>query len=247
MSSVLCCLGLVQLSWSLTVDVVECMTSGFLMVNTCLFYCIKGEYLMPLVVCTLTWWIFDNDFPKALVKGPRVDPIVFGGKHYDDNSVYEMAFSLLFLFLLSISSSVASLGYAAGLIRPDGTLSRNRWLFIICGAVTFVSGYLGGPPVLVAPESITGILAGGRSGLSSLACGWLFALTLFFEPVMNKIPDVATAPILFVIGMLMFTNVSNINWTNIRESATAFVILFFVPFTYSTVTGVLMGYCVYIR
>lgn len=223
-----------------------CLSAGVLMINACLHYRLKGEYLMPMLACTLIWWIYDNDFPKAVMKAPRVDPIVFGGEDYRHNSMYEMAFSLLFLYLLSLSSSITSLGYTAGLIRKDGTLSRNRWLFILCGTVSLFSGYLGGPPVLVAPESITGILAGGRTGLAAVTCGWLFAITIFFEPIINRIPDVATAPIMFVIGMLMFTNVARINWTNIRESASTFVILFFVPFTYSTLTGVIMGYSMYI-
>lgn len=222
------------------------VSPGFLLINTFLVYGFKGSYFVPLVVCTVTWWIYDSDFPKVLLKAPTIDVFSFKNKDYQTNAIFEIGFSLLFLYLLSLTSTVASLGHAAGLIRQDGTLSRNRWLFILCGFMSILSGYLGGPPILVSPESISGIIAGGRTGISAITCGCLIACTLFFEPVINRIPPVATAPIMFVIGMLMFTNVSKINWTNIREAASAFVILFFVPFTYSTMTGVIFGYCVYI-
>jgi adenine/guanine/hypoxanthine permease len=228
------------------VGVVNIIITGFLLINAFLVYGLRGTYFVPLLICTLTWWIYDSDFPKDVFKVPTMNVFSFNTKDYERADVVEMGFSLLFLYLLSISSTVASLGHAAGLIRRDGTLSRNRWLFILCGFMSIVSGYLGGPPILVSPESISGILAGGRTGISAITCGCLIACTLFFEPVMNQIPAVATAPIMFVIGMLMFTNVSKIKWNNIRESASAFVILFFVPFTYSTLTGVIFGYCVYI-
>jgi hypothetical protein len=49
-----------------------------------------------------------------------------------------------------------------------------------------------------------------------------------------------------MIGALLFQNVNRIDWSNLKDSAPAFCVLFFIPFMYSVVEGVLMGYYVYI-
>jgi hypothetical protein len=49
-----------------------------------------------------------------------------------------------------------------------------------------------------------------------------------------------------MVGILLFQNVSRVDWKSIKDSAPAFVVLFFIPFTYSLIEGVLIGYGVYI-
>lgn len=44
----------------------------------------------------------------------------------------------------------------------------------------------------------------------------------------------------------MFQNVSRLDWTVLEDCAPAFITLIFIPFTYSLVTGVTMGFVVYI-
>jgi hypothetical protein len=46
--------------------------------------------------------------------------------------------------------------------------------------------------------------------------------------------------------MLLFQNVSRINWQEINTSVPAFIVLFFVPFTYSLTSGIVFGYILYI-
>ena len=52
--------------------------------------------------------------------------------------------------------------------------------------------------------------------------------------------------ILIMVGALLFQNVSRIEWHSLKSSAPAFVVLFFIPFTFSLIKGVWLGYFVYI-
>ena len=49
-----------------------------------------------------------------------------------------------------------------------------------------------------------------------------------------------------MIGVVLFQNVKRIHWEHVEDSAPAFIVLFFIPFTYSIVQGVILGYVVLI-
>jgi AGZA family xanthine/uracil permease-like MFS transporter len=46
-----------------------------------------------------------------------------------------------------------------------------------------------------------------------------------------------TSPILIMIGIILLQNVNRIDWRNLSNSAPAFVVLFYIPFTYSVLQG----------
>ena len=104
-----------------------------------------------------------------------------------------------------------------------------------------------GVPILLSPEGAAAIKEGAKTGLSTIVCGILFLLSAFFAPVFESIPSAGTAPILMMVGALLFQNVSRIEWGSITESVPAFVVLFFIPFTFSLIEGILIGYTVCAR
>jgi hypothetical protein len=117
-----------------------------------------------------------------------------------------------------ISRSMSDL---AGLTKPSGVIPRGNWLFICCGLTTVLSGYFSGtyyvvvlaslqisvcaactlgPPILVSPESAAGIKAGAKTGLSTVVCGILFGISVFFWPLFKAVPAAGTAPLLIIVG-----------------------------------------------
>ena len=90
-------------------------------------------------------------------------------------------------------------------------------------------------------ESVTGIVAGGRTGLSALTVGALFLLCLPFSGVFGIIPPAAIAPALIVAGALMMPMVSRIHWSRFEESLPAFMVILCIPLTYSFVYGIAAG------
>lgn len=111
---------------------------------------------------------------------------------------------------------------------------------------SIVSGCLSGPPILISPESAAGIKAGAKTGLSTLICGLLFGVSAFFSPLFAEVPSAGTAPLLIMVGVLLFQNAKRIDWNYIGKAVPSFCCLFFIPFTYSILRGVGFGYVTYI-
>jgi hypothetical protein len=211
-----------------------------------LHYHVKGAFCLALLVGTVIWWTIENTWPLDLVEFPHLGYPQLILQDVQMGLAFPLYLDLLFLYILTLSGLVFSLSALADLIREDGTTPRNRWIFIICGLTTVLSGLLGGPPILLSPESTAGIKAGARTGLSSIVCGLLFALSVFFAPVLKAIPSAATSPVLIIVGVFLFQNVIRVDWTMIKHSVPAFCILFFIPFTYSVLEGVALGYFIYL-
>jgi hypothetical protein len=49
-----------------------------------------------------------------------------------------------------------------------------------------------------------------------------------------------------MVGVVLFNNTKRIDWMNTKEAVPAYMVLFFIPFTYSILRGVAFGYIVYI-
>jgi hypothetical protein len=105
---------------------------------------------------------------------------------------------------------------------------------------------MSGPPILISPETAAGIKAGAKCGLSTLVCGILFGIATFFSPVFAAVPAAGTAPLLIMVGVMMFGNSKRIDWTDYKVAVPAYCVLFFIPFTYSILRGVAIGYVIYI-
>ena len=68
-------------------------------------------------------------------------------------------------------------------------------------------------------ESSAGIGEGARTGLASVMTGLLFACCLFISPLAGIIPSAATAPVLVIVGAMMFELVRHLEWTRSGDRA----------------------------
>lgn len=118
--------------------------------------------------------------------------------------------------------------------RPDRTLLVNS----IGGPLAAI---MGTTTCTVYMESVTGIAAGGRTGLTAVVVGILFILCLPLSGFFKLIPGPAIAPALIVAGAFMIPMASRINWKNFEESFPTFLTMLFIPLTYSFVYGIAAG------
>jgi AGZA family xanthine/uracil permease-like MFS transporter len=94
-------------------------------------------------------------------------------------------------------------------------------------------------------ESAAGVAAGGRSGVTAIVTGLLFVAALFVAPLVGPIPDAATAPALIVVGSLMMTVVSEIDWQDAEIAIPAFLTMLAIPLTFSIANGLAFGFSAY--
>ena len=236
----------------LTVEIAIAL-AGLLIITISLHYHVKGAFCLALLFGTTVWWTYTSSWPSVLMSVPTS----FSSERSDDHSYIHvdrthlvanaaLVVDLLFLYVLTLNGLAQSFSDMAGLTREDGSVPRGRWLYIVCGLTSVLSGCLGGPPILISPESAAGIKAGAKTGLSNVVCGILFLLSTFFGPVMASVPPAGTAPVLIAVGIILFQNVSRVEWHVFKDAVPAFCALFFIPFTYSVLLGVTISYTLYL-
>lgn len=222
---------------------VEIAVCSLIIVAVCLHYHIKGAFCAGLLVGTLLWWFISGEYPAAIAESPKAN---LNSGDANNKAVILLIFNLFFLFVLTLNGLARSLSDLAQLTKKTGAIPRGNFLLIVCGLTTMLSGYMSGPPILISPESAAGIKAGAKTGLSTLVCGILFLIATFFSPIFAAVPAAGTAPLLIMVGVMMFGNAKRIDWTDYKIAVPAYCVLFFIPFTYSILRGVVIGYVIYI-
>ena len=204
-----------------------------ILIAVALHHHVKGAFISGMIVGTVSYWTYSNSWPTQWSSLPAFDlNSDFRLTTGDSASLLTLVADLLFLYLLVLSGIARSMSDLARLTEAEKSIPRGNWLFIVCGLTTVLSGYLSGPPILVSPESAAGIKAGARSGLSTMVCGLCFGVSVFFGPLFSAVPPAGTTPLLILVGMLLFVNVSRIKWAVASEAIPAFLVLLLIPFTY---------------
>lgn len=129
----------------------------------------------------------------------------------------------------------------AGLMDAEGNVPGLSKALTADSVAAICSSLLGTSTVVSYIESATGVQAGGRTGLTSIATAICFLLALFFTPLILMIPTVAVAPALVIVGILMFESVSEIDLKRFEVAAPAILTLMAMPMTFSISTGMGLG------
>lgn len=150
-----------------------------------------------------------------------------------------LSFTLVDMFD-SIGTLIATAS-KGNLLDEHGQLPRiNRALAADAWATT-LGALLGTSTVTAYVESSTGIVAGGRSGLTAVMVGLCFLLAILLAPLAGMIPAAATAPVLVMVGILMMEGLKKIPFSQIEVAIPAFMVIVMMPFTYSIAHGIAFG------
>ena len=150
-------------------------------------------------------------------------------------------FTIFFTALFDSVSTFVAISYSGGLRDEKGQPIRLKEGMITSAVGTIVGSVLGNSPGTSYIESAAGIEAGGRTGLTSVVTALLFLPFLFLAPLAQVIPVSATAPVLVLVGAMMFRNVKNLNVSEFEDLVPAFLTIVLIPLTFSITQGILWG------
>ena len=161
--------------------------------------------------------------PAALVAWPKWPSGTFGQLDFEWLfSNFLVALPLLFYFVcaefFSTLGTLIGVTGAANLRQPDGSIPSATAAFATDATSSIVGPILGTSVVTAYIESIAGVQAGGRTGLTSLTVAALFALALFFWPIFVIVPPQATAPALVIVGVLMMQGLARVDLTDLSNA-----------------------------
>lgn len=160
-----------------------------------------------------------------------------------------VVFAFLFVDIFDGIGTLIGGAEQGGLLDKDGNL-RNVNQALMADAVGTTAGAICGTSTITTfVESVAGIAAGGRTGLTALTVAVLFAISSFFAPIFTSVPSFATAPALIVVGFLMFRAASKLKLSDeskFMEAIPSYICIIAMPLLYSIAEGIALGVISYV-
>ena len=152
----------------------------------------------------------------------------------------EILFAFLFVDLFDNVGTLVGVCEQGGFIK-NGKIPRVGRVLVADGVGTLFGSLTGTSTVTSYIESVAGVAAGARTGLSNVAVAGLFLIATFCSPLATAIPAYATAPALVLVGALMTQSISQIDWSEFSEAVPAFITMLATPLTFSIATALSLG------
>ena len=230
---------------------------------------VKGGMLIAIVATTIIGIPFGvtnladpisfTDACKAL---PQTFLAIFkeGGIGSLFTDMSKLPLVLITIFAFSISDTFDTIGTFIGTGRRTGIFNAEDEQSLDGGAgfrtrmdkalfadatATSIGALFGTSNTTTFVESAAGIGAGGRTGLTSVVTAICFILSAFLASFVSAVPSAATAPALVMVGIMMASSFTDIDWSDLDEAIPAFFAGIFMAFCYSISYGIAAGFITY--
>jgi AGZA family xanthine/uracil permease-like MFS transporter len=98
-----------------------------------------------------------------------------------------MVFAVMLTDFFDTMGTVVAVGEQAGFVGPDGKVPGIKNILLVDSAAAATGGLFGASSITTYIESAAGVAEGGRTGLTAIVTGVLFAIAAFFAPVIQMV------------------------------------------------------------
>ena len=210
---------------------------------------VRGGLLIGILLTTLIGMPLGITKFNGVISMPHSISDIFMQFEWDNIFTLDMVvvvFTFLFIDLFDAIGTLVGVCSKANLMEPGGNIPRLHQAFMADSIATTAGACLGTSTTTIYVESASGVLQGGRTGLTAFAVACCFAIALFFSPLFLSIPAAATAPVLIIVGLFMLSPIKDIEFENYAESIPAFITIVMMPLAYSISDGILLGMISYV-
>jgi AGZA family xanthine/uracil permease-like MFS transporter len=228
---------------------------GFLLVCVLMFWRVRGAILLGIVVtAVLGFFVGVGQALHGVVAMPFTGDYDLSAIAFklDITGVLKLSFLpvLLTLFLMSFLDTLGTLvgvGAAGGMLDEKGNFPELERPMMVDAVTCMFSGLVGTSTSGAYIESATGIREGARTGLAAVTTAGLFAVSLFFIPLIEPLQKLkfAYGPALIAVGVLMVGSIRKVEFDDLTELVPAFVTITMMLFTYNIGNGLTAGLLVY--
>lgn len=170
----------------------------------------------------------------------------------DIRSVLQISFlpiliTLVLMSFLDTLGTLVAVGSAGNLLDKDGNFPQIEKPMLVDAVSCIFASLIGTSTSGAYIESAAGIRDGARTGLASVVTALLFAVSLFFLPLVQPLQGLTYAygPALIAVGVLMVGSLSKVPLDDLTEVVPAFVTIVMMIFTYNIANGLTAGLIVY--
>lgn len=133
----------------------------------------------------------------------------------------------------------------AGMLDKDGKMPQMKQALMADAVGTVCGACMGTSTVTTFVESASGVEEGGRTGLTALTTGILFLACIFLAPVAAIIPAAATSSALIYVGVLMISNLKNVDFEDLSQALPVALMMIAMPISGSIGHGIGLGMIAY--
>jgi AGZA family xanthine/uracil permease-like MFS transporter len=218
---------------------------GIFIITALTAWKIKGAFIIGILTTAAAGYLSGiAEAPNALFSLPAsISPIFMQLDIRAALKVSLIAPVITFMLtdLFDSLGTLAGVGYRAGLFKAGDSTRVQKTLE--ADAVATLTGSIFGLSTTTSfIESAAGVEEGGRTGLTAVATGILFIATLFLLPFFTAIPANAIYPVLVIVGVLMFADLKNVDFSSLEIGVPAFLIIIMMPLTFSITKGLAAGF-----
>ena len=214
-------------------------------------YNVKGGILIGILVTTIIGIPFGvTQFSGFASMPPSIAPTLLKFNfsevfaHLPDFII--VMFTFLFVDMFDTVGTLIGCAGKADMINADGSIPNCKEALFADAIGTTVGAMLGTSTVTTFVESSTGVVEGGRTGVTAIVTAGLFLLSLFLSPLFLSIPSAATAPALILVGFFMMSPVKDIDFSDPTEGIPAFLCILMMVCAYSISDGIMFGILSYV-
>ena len=193
------------------------------------------------------WSLTEPRLPAQLISVPDLSLIgqvdLFGAfGRIGALAALMLVFTLMFTNFFDAMGTMTGLSKEAGVADENGNLPRLKSALIVEGVGAVAGGLTSGSSNTVFIESGAGIGEGARTGFANIVTGLLFAVAMFFTPLVSIVPTEVAAAALVIVGALMMSQIRFIDLTDFGALFPVFVTVTVMPLTYSIANGIGAGF-----
>ncbi len=153
--------------------------------------------------------------------------------------------TFLFVNIFDTAGTLMGVAERANLQDKNGKIHGLSKSLKADSVSSVIGTAFGCPPVTSYVESAAGVAVGGRTGLTAVTIGLLFAGGMFFLPLAQMLPGFAVDGALIYVAMLMMSSLKNLDWEDLTEFAPAVCTTVMMAFTFSIANGIAFGFITY--
>ena len=222
---------------------------GLLIMSVLLHKKVRGAMLYGIIITTLI------GIPMGLTKytglvalppNPEAIMLQIDFSFLASFDFWIVVFTLLFVDMFDTIGTLLGVAQHASMLDKDGNMPWIKKAFMVDAIATTTGAVIGSSTVTTFVESTSGIAVGGRTGLTSFVVACCFIVSLFLSPIFVAMPGAATGPALILVGFMMMSSLSKIDFSDYSEGIPSILCITVMAFSCSIANGIAMGLVTYV-
>lgn len=236
---------------------------GLLVIGILSHYKVKGSVIIGILFATLISiplgvanpnilfgrepgisWSFIENINNYFTNDSVFLGLFRGGFNMPEGSLFSsimLIISLCMLDMFDTMGTVLGCCKTAKLLDENGTPVNYDKIMISDSTASVIGSLLGTSTVSTFIESSTGVVAGGKTGLTAFTTAILFLLSIFFLPLFSFVPTAAASSALLYVGVLMMRSIKEINFKKPKYAIPSFMTIIITVLGYSITNGIGLG------